>query len=162
MLFLRYLYVLALVLWLGGMVVAGAVVAPATFGVLEGWNAADGRVLAGQVFGEVLRRIHLGAYVLAGVMIVALTLHRLLGSRPVAYGIRVTLIGLMLAFTIGSGQFVSPRVAAMQHEVSGPIAALPADDPRRVEFNRLHGLSNILLSVVALGGLALLVWEARE
>ena len=68
----------------------------------------------------------------------------------------------MLALTVGSGQFVSPRVVAMQHEVNGPIAALPADDPRRVEFNRLHGLSNILLSVVALGGLALLVWEARE
>ena len=51
---LRYLYVLALVLWLGGMAVAGFVVAPTTFGVLEAWDPSAGRVLAGQVFGAVL------------------------------------------------------------------------------------------------------------
>ena len=46
--------VLALVLWLGGMTIAGFVVAPTTFGVLEAWNPSTGRVLAGQVFGAVL------------------------------------------------------------------------------------------------------------
>ena len=162
MLVLRYLYVLALVLWVGGMVLAGAVVAPATFGVLGGWNPAEGRVLAGQVFGEVLRRAHLGAYAMAGVMLVALTLQRLLGPRPLDYGIRVSLIGLMLALMLASGVLVSPRVTSMQHEVGGPIAALPDADPRRLAFNRLHGLSNALLSAVALGGFVLLVWEARE
>ena len=53
---LRYLYILALVLWLGGMAIAGLVVAPVTFGVLEAWNPTMGRVLAGQVFGAVLAR----------------------------------------------------------------------------------------------------------
>ena len=56
---LRYLYVLALVLWLGGMAIAGLVVAPTTFGVLEAWNPSTGRVLAGEVFGAVLGRVHL-------------------------------------------------------------------------------------------------------
>jgi hypothetical protein len=159
---LRYLYALALVLWLGGVVVAGAVVAPATFGVLEWWNATDGRVLAGLVFGEVLRRLHVGAYVAGAVMIVALTLHRLLGPRPAGYGLRVTIASTMLALTIVSGAVVSPRVTAIQREVSGPVAALSPDDPRRVAFNRWHGLSNVLLSAVVVGGLVLLVWEARE
>jgi uncharacterized membrane protein len=39
MVFLRYLYVVALVLWVGGLVVAGALVAPSVFGVLQAWNA---------------------------------------------------------------------------------------------------------------------------
>jgi Domain of unknown function (DUF4149) len=162
MLFLRYVYVLALVVWLGGLVVAGGVAAPAIFAVLEGWNAAEGRVLAGQVFGEVLNRLHPVAYVCGGVMFAALTLHRLLGSRPVKYGIRVSLIAAMLALALGSGLAISPRVAALQREVSGPIAALPEGDARRAEFYRWHGYSNLLLTGVALGGLVLLFWEARE
>ena len=52
MIFLRYLYVLALVVWLGGMVVAGGVAAPSIFAVLQEWNPVEGRVLAGRVFGE--------------------------------------------------------------------------------------------------------------
>ena len=35
MLVLRYVYVLAIVVWLGGMVILGAIVAPTTFQVLE-------------------------------------------------------------------------------------------------------------------------------
>ena len=46
--------------------------------------------------------------------------------------------------------------------VGGPVAELPDQDPRRMEFNRLHGLSNILFSITAIGGLALCFWEARE
>ena len=57
MFLLRYLYVVALVLWVGGLIMAGALVAPAVFGVLQAWNETQGRVLAGQVFGDVLIRV---------------------------------------------------------------------------------------------------------
>ena len=162
MILLRYLYILALVLWLGGIVVAGGVVAPSIFSVLEAWNAVDGRVLAGRVFGEVLQRLYFLGYAMAGVMFVALTLHRLLGARPIRYGVRATILALRLAATLVADYHVGPRVAAIQARVSGPISALPADDLTRVEFNRLHGLANILLSLTVVGGLALLFWEARE
>jgi hypothetical protein len=162
MIFLRYLYILALVLWLGGMVVAGGIGAPSIFSVLEAWNPVDGRVLAGRVFGEVLRRLYLLGYAMAGVMFVALTLHRLLGARPIKYGVRATILALMVAFTLVADYHVGPRVAAIQAQVSGPVSALPAEDPVRVEFNRLHGLANILLSLTVAGGLGLLFWEARE
>ena len=66
MVLLRYLYVVALVLWVGGLVVAGALVAPSVFGVLQAWNAAEGRVLAGQVFGEVLLRLTWLSYAMGG------------------------------------------------------------------------------------------------
>ncbi len=162
MIFLRYLYILALVLWLGGTVVAGGVVAPSIFGTLEAWNPVDGRALAGRVFGEVLQRLYVLGYVMAGVMFVSLTLHRLLGARPIRYGVRATILALMLALTLLAGYHVGPQVAAIQARVAGPVSALAADDPTRVEFNRLHGLANILLSLTVAGGLALLFWEARE
>ena len=159
---LRYLYVLALVLWLGGMSIAGLVVAPTTFGVLEAWNPSSGRVLAGQVFGAVLARMHLIAYAAGAVMVIVLTVQRLLGPRPRSYGVRVGLLGLMLALTAYSGVLVAPRIDNLQSEVNGPMTGLAANDPRRVEFDRLHRLSTTLVMATLAGGLVLIGWETRE
>ena len=162
MVLLRYLYVVALVLWVGGLISAGALVAPSVFGVLQAWNASEGRVLAGQVFGEVLLRLTWLSYAMGVVMIVTLTLHRLLGARPLKYGVRVGIMGVMLAMMLAMGFYIIPQVNAIQAQVSGPVSALAETDARRVEFDKLHGLSNILFSITAIGGLALCWWEARE
>jgi len=159
---LRYLYVVALVVWVGGLVVAGALVAPSVFGVLQAWNESQGRVLAGQVFGEVLLRLTWLSYAMGVVMFVTLTLHRLLGARPLKYGVRVGIMGVMLVMMLALGFYIIPQVNAIQAQVPGPVSALPDTDARRMEFNRLHGLSNILFSITAIGGLALCWWEARE
>jgi hypothetical protein len=162
MVLLRYLYVVALVLWVGGLITAGALVAPSVFGVLQAWNETQGRVLAGQVFGEVLLRLTWLSYAMGGIMFITLTLHRLLGARPVKYGIRVGIMAVMLLLMMYIGFYLLPGVDAIQSAVQGPMSALPETDPRRVEFDRLHGLSNILFSLTALGGLALCFWETRE
>jgi len=162
MVFLRYLYVVALVLWVGGLVSAGALVAPSVFGVLQAWNPVEGRVLAGQVFGEVLIRVTWLSYIMAGLMFITLTLHRLLGARPLKYGIRVGIMTVMLVMMMAMGFYLIPAVNAIQAQVNGPVSELAATDARRVEFDRLHGLSNILFSITAIGGLALCWWEARE
>lgn len=162
MVLLRYLYVVALVLWVGGLVSAGALVAPSVFGVLQAWNQSQGRVLAGEVFGEVLLRLTWLSYAMGGVMFITLTLHRLLGARPVKYGIRVGIMTLMLVMMMITGFILIPQVDAIQSGLAGPVASLADTDPRRVEFDRLHGISNILFSITAIGGLALCWWEARE
>ena len=162
MVLLRYLYVVALVVWVGGLIVAGAIVAPSVFGVLQGWNAAEGRVLAGRVFGEVLLRLTWLSYAMGAVMFITLTLHRLLGSRPLKYGVRVGIMTLMLLMMFALGFYILPQINSIQADVSGPVNALLETDARRVEFDRLHGLSNILFSITALGGLALCWWETRE
>jgi hypothetical protein len=162
MVLLRYLYVVALVLWVGGLITAGALVAPSVFGVLQAWNETQGRELAGQVFGEVLLRLTWLSYAMGGIMFITLTLHRLLGARPVKYGIRVGIMAMMLLLMMYIGFYLLPGVDAIQSAVQGPMSALPETDPRRVEFDRLHGLSNILFSLTALGGLALCFWETRE
>ena len=162
MVLLRYLYVVALVLWVGGLITAGVLVAPSVFGVLQAWNESQGRVLAGRVFGEVLLRLTWLSYAMAAVMFITLTLHRLLGARPVKYGIRVGIMALMLLMMMYIGFYLLPGVDAIQATVQGPMTALPTTDPLRVEFDRLHGLSNILFSITAIGGLALCWWETRE
>lgn len=159
---LRYLYVLALVVWLGGMAVAGLVVAPITFGVLETWNPTTGRMLAGDVFGAVLARMNLLAYGAAVVMFLVLTTQRLLGPRPRAYGVRVGLIAAMLAFTMYSGMIAAPRIDELQSTSKHPMNQLAPDDERRVEFDFLHRLSTSLAMATIVGGLVLLGWETRE
>lgn len=162
MVVLRYLYVVALVLWVGGLIAAGMLVAPSVFSVLQAWNATEGRVLAGQVFGEVLLRLTWLSYAMGAVMFITLTLHRLLGARPVKYGVRVGIMALMLLMMFAIGFYILPQINSIQAGVSGPVNALLETDARRVEFDRLHGMSNILFSITAIGGLALCWWESRE
>jgi hypothetical protein len=159
---LRYLYILSLGVWLGGMTVAGLVAAPTIFSVLEAWDPVEGRILAGQVFGAIVAQLHLIFYGAALVMLVTLTIRRLLGPKPVAYGIRASIIVVMFGLTLASGLGISPRVEAMQRDIGGPVAALPTTDPRRASFYQLHGLSNLLLSATAVGALLLMFWESRE
>src|SRR4051812_23368954 len=123
MFLLRYLYVVALVLWVGGLIVAGALVAPAVFGVLQAWNEPQGRVLAGQVFGDVLLRLTWLSYAMGAIMFVTLTLHRLLGARPLRYGIRVGIMGLMLAMMFAMGFYLIPQINHLQAQVAGPMSS---------------------------------------
>jgi hypothetical protein len=54
-----------------------------------------------------------------------------------------------------------PRIQASQRTL-GSASALPETDPRRVEFERLHGLSTSLQLVPLLGGLALIFFELKD
>jgi hypothetical protein len=156
------LYVLALALWLGGMALAGFVVAPTVFGVLQAWNASVGRVLAGDLFGAILARLYVIGGIAAVIMFVALTVQRIIGPRPKAYGVRAVLIAIMFALTAYAGLIIQPRIEALQREAPGAMSELAADDPRRAEFDGLHGLATTLLSLTMVGGLALIAWETRE
>lgn len=162
MLALRYLYVLALVMWLGGMAIAGFVVAPATFSVLDAWNSTTGRMLAGQVFGEVLKRLYVVAYVAGSLMLVVLTVQRIMGPRPKAYGVRIGLIVMMLGLNAYLGTTTSPRIEALQRASGTPMNQLAETDPRRAEFDGLHRLSTQLMGAAIFGGLILAFWESRE
>ena len=87
MVVIRYLALTALVVWLGGMIVLGLLVAPSTFGVLQtaAADAANGRMLAGAVFGEILRRFHFLAYGCGAILIVCLLAMKFIGPPPAAF-----------------------------------------------------------------------------
>ena len=159
---LRYVYMLALVVWLGGMIVLGAIVAPATFQVLQASAPQIGRTLAGELFGVVLARFHYIAYGAAAVLLLTMAAMALLGPRPRGVAARGVLVAVMLAVAVYSGVVVTGRINAIQRDVGGLPSLLPADDARRVRFDELHALSTRLMMVNVIGALALLFWEAGE
>jgi hypothetical protein len=164
MLVLRYAYLLALVVWLGGMVVLGAIVAPSVFQVLQLREPDTGRVLAGAVFGAVLARFHLVAYVCGATILLTLILMAVLGPRPPQFAIRTVLAAIMLAIAVYSGVVVLGSVNRLQQEIGANVApsSLSGGDARRVRFDSLHLLSTRLMMINMVGALALLYWEARE
>jgi hypothetical protein len=162
MIVLRYAYVLALVVWVGALVAAGVFVAPAIFGVLQAEAGAAGRELAGAAFGEVLRRVLLAGDVAGVVMLVSMTILRLFGPKPVSYGIRALLLGAMLAANVYTAHRLLPEAESLRRDINGPMASVAATDPRRVRFDSLHYLSTMIVTGMALAGIAVAAWEARE
>lgn len=146
------------------MIVLGLLVAPSTFGVLQSAaaDAGNGRMLAGAVFGEILRRFHFLAYGCGAILLVCLLAMKFIGPPPAAFVARIAIVLLMLALDLYSGIPVSREITTIQAQVSGPISALPQDDPRRIRFDRLHSLSTTLMTINMGLGLVLLYWYVRE
>jgi hypothetical protein len=152
---LRFVSMLTVAIWLGGMVAIGGVVAPAVFAMLGPADAAP-------IVGEILRRLHLVGYTAGALLLLSLALMALMGPRPRAFWIRLTMAGLMLAATLGAGLVVDRRITAMRAEIGAPIGALPPGDPRRVRFGRLHGASTGLMGLAVAAGLVLVFLDARD
>ena len=162
MLALRLVYVLALAVWLGGMTMLGAVVAPTIFQTLQAADPDAGRALAGLAFGAILTRFHFVAYGCGLLLLVTLIVIALLGPRPKHFAIRCGIVAGMLLVSAYSGVIVLGEIDAIQREVGTLPSRLPEGDPRRVRFDALHQLSTRLMMVDLIGALALLYWEARE
>ncbi len=163
MLALRYVGLLALVLWVGGLLALGAIGAPSIFDVLAAHQADGGRLLAGAIFGETLRRFHLVSYGCGVVLLATMIVRAVLGPRPRRFAVRAVIAFAMLAASGYSGVFVSARIARVQADIGGVApSSLPETDPRRVQFGRLHATSTGLELIPVLGGLMLLLWELKD
>jgi hypothetical protein len=161
MLALRYAAVLALAVWVGGLIALAAVVAPAMFDVL-GSTGAGGRLQAATVFAAILRRFDRIAYLCSGVIIASLATRAVLGPRPRRFAVRASIAGLMLAATAWTGFVVAPQIERTPREIGGLPSSLPENDARRIEFGRLHQLASALALVPLAGGLTLLFWELKD
>ena len=159
---LRFVALVALGIWVGGMVTLGALVAPVAFATVETGRIEGGRALVGVLFGAFLHRFQWVALAAAAAVFASLAGRRLIGPRPVHFGARVVLLATMLAATLYSGFVLTGQVERIQREVGVPSLTLPDGDPVRAEFNRLHGLSIALMGFNVVGGLVLLGWEATE
>lgn len=157
----RFVAVLALVIWIGGILALGAIAAPSIFDVLA-TQPDGGRVLAGALFGEILRRFHLVSYAAGALLLGTLLLRRVLGPAPRRFAWRAGIATVMLSASACSGLVIAARIARIQAEIGVAPSSLPAGDARRVEFGRLHGVSTALQLIPVLGGLMLVYWEIKE
>ena len=162
MLVLRYAALLALVVWVGGLVALGGIAAPSIFDVLAARQVAEPRLLSGAVFGEILRRFTLVSYGAGAVLLLTLVVRRILGPRPHRFAWRAGIAAVMLAATAYGGMVIASRIDRLRISIGVAPSSLPEGDARRVEFGRLHGISTALQLIPLLGGLVLIFWEIRE
>lgn len=148
--FSRFLQLLTLVLWIGGIVFFSFVVAPALFSILSDPG------LAGRVVSRALAELHYLGLVCGAVFLVASAFSE--GKRQKAMR---GLIVLMMLLTAISQFGIIPQ---MQHlrEAVGSIQALPVKDAGRAAFDRLHQISVILEGIVLVSGIAVVGLISRE
>jgi len=162
MLALRYAALVAAALWIGGLVILGVVAAPSIFDTIAARGISDGRILAGAIVGEALRRLHLLSYVCGAVIIGSLVLRAALGPRPTHFAVRFGIACAMLAASLFSGIVISGRIEQARLDAGGAPSSLPEGDPLRTAFGRLHAISTLLQIVPVAGGLALLYRELTD
>ena len=147
--FLRFLMLLSLVAWIGGLMFFAFVLAPTVFapGVLPNTH------LAGNIVGRALGKLHWIA-IFSGIVFLCSSLlySRLTDGTTHAFAARNVLICLMLALTLVSQFWIIPRMDTLRAQVAD-ITAVPLDNPVRVEFDALHVWSTRVEGVVLLLGL---------
>ena len=155
--FLRFLMLLSLVIWIGGLIFLAFVEAPTVFSP----GLLPTRHMAGSVVGRSLDALHYMAIVSGIVFLISSMIYNRLtvgNARPLAA--RHALIALMLGLTVISQFVISPKMHAIRAEAV-VIDNLALDSPERVEFNRLHVWSEKFEQGVLLLGLAALYFTAR-
>src|SRR5689334_21937293 len=126
---LRWASLVALGLWIGGLVALGAVAAPELFRALEAHDPVGGRELAARVFGTVLDSFQYVAWACGGVLLASLGARAALGPRPRRTALRFWTVALMLAASVSVKFFIGPRIDEIRTSTTGPISALAAADP---------------------------------
>ena len=122
--FLRFLMVLSLVVWIGGLIFFAFVLAPTAFQVLPNTH------LAGNVVGRALGKLHWIAIISGVVFLTTSLLYSYLTQGTAhLFAMRHVLICLMLALTLFSQFWIIPRMDTLRASV-GDFAAVPLDRSR--------------------------------
>jgi uncharacterized membrane protein len=145
--FLRFLMMLSLVVWIGGLIFFAFVLAPTAFQVLPNTH------LAGNVVGKALGKLHWLA-IFSGIifLISSLLYSRVTQGSPHVFAGRHVLLVLMLALTLFSQYWIIPHMDTLRATVSD-FAAVPLSDPARVQFDALHAWSTRVEGAVLVLGL---------
>jgi uncharacterized membrane protein len=145
--FLRFLMLISLVAWIGGLVFFAFVLAPTAFQVLPNTH------LAGNVVGRALGKLHWLA-IFSGIvfLISSLLYSRVTQGSAHVFAARHVLIILMLALTLFSQYWIISRMDTLRVKVSD-FAAVPLNDPARMQFDTLHAWSTRVEGAVLVLGL---------
>ena len=146
MTFLRFLMLLSLIVWIGGIVFLSFVEAPSAFSI------APTRHMAGSLVGHTLGILHwMGLF--SGVIFLgsSMLLASLATGSAQPRAARHILVCAMLLLTVVSQFGISPKMATLRAQF-GDIDTVPVTDPGRVQFDSLHHWSvRLEVAVLALG-----------
>jgi uncharacterized membrane protein len=155
---LRALRLFAMVAWVGGLIFFAFVVAPVAFHSLPSTHEA------GIVVGGTLRVLHWIGLIGGALFYIATAILWLRAevSARVGFAIQLTLTGIMLAATAYSQFRILPTMDHDRELAGGVVETAPADNAGRVDFERLHVLSERLEGAVLLCGLGVVFLLSRE
>src|ERR1700692_1117123 len=154
--FLRFLMLLSLVCWIGGLIFFSFVLAPTAFSVLPTTH------LAGEVVGRALGKLHWIAIFSGIVYLVSSLLYsRFTDGTAHVFAARHVLLCLMLALTLISQFGIIPRMDTLRASL-GEVRSVPIENTQRIQFDALHVWSTRVESAVLLVGLVVVYLTARQ
>jgi Domain of unknown function (DUF4149) len=155
---LRALRLFAMVAWVGGLGFFAFVLAPVAFHSLPSAHEA------GIVVGGTLRVLHWIGLVGGAIFYVATGLLWLRAgvTARVEFAIEMILAGMMMAGTFYSQFKILPAMEADRALAGGAVETAPTGNAGRVDFERLHTLSERLEGFVFFCGLGVVFVLSRE
>jgi hypothetical protein len=152
----RTLLYLALIVWLGAEIFF-PVVAAVTFETLR-----PDTHTAGLIVGNLLRILHGMGLASGGVALVLLARAPVWGIyKPRTVLLPMALLVLAIGFIIYSQFSIIPAMERDRINAGGAIGAAAADNPSRMDFEKLHHRSENVEGAMLLLGLATVVFVAR-
>lgn len=153
--FLRFLMLLSLAAWIGGLIFFAFVLAPTAFSVLPNTH------LAGNVVRSALTKMHWIAIVSGIVFLMcSLFLSHIVDGTAHFLAPRNVLVLIMLLLTAISQFGIMPRMDKLRAAVSD-FASVAVNDPARVQFDALHVWSTRVEGAVLLLGLIVVYLTAN-
>jgi len=149
--FLRFLMLLALIVWIGGIIFFAFVLAPTLFSVLPTTK------LAGDVVNATLTKLHWMGLISGVIFLICSLLYnwqKYVQLRP--FALSHVFVVLMLAFTMLSQFGITPRMRELR---SSPAMMDPVG---RAEFDSLHAWSTYLEGGALLLGIGVVGLTARR
>src|ERR1039458_3127583 len=126
--FLRFLMLLSLVCWIGGLIFFAFVLAPTAFTIPE---VLPNTHLAGNVVARALGKLHWIAIVSGIVFLISSLLYsRFTDGTAHVFAARHVLLCLMLALTLVSQFGIIPRMDTLRASL-GEVNSAPIDNPDR-------------------------------
>lgn len=154
--FLRFLMLVALILWIGGLIFFAFVLAPTAFQVLS-----PDTHLAGNIVGIAIDKLHWIGIICAVLYLLSSWIFALrLEGRGHFFAIRNVLIAMMLALTFFSQFWIIPRMDTLRAAV-GDFATVPLNNAARIQFDALHVWSTRAEGAILLLGIVVVYLTAR-
>jgi uncharacterized membrane protein len=154
---LRVLRLLSMVVWVGGLIFFAFVLAPVAFSVLPSTHDA------GTVVGATLRVLNMMAPYCGFVFILATLAEQ---YRQAPRRRLLTTQMLLVWLMLGATQYVRTSIVpAMERDriaAGGDVDAAPPNNPARLDFERLHPISEKIEGAALLFGLGVVVMMGFE
>jgi hypothetical protein len=154
---LRFVHLFTFTFWYGTLLYFTFIQAPILFKTLS-------RPLFGEVQSHLFPAYYLISYICGTLLVVTFHLLHPLKDYVPQDCVKITLLYLMLLFSLGQGLWIGPKVSQLRIERQAAEEAKdqPKVDSLSREFGKAHGISSLFNLVVIISGTVYLFYWFRE